>query len=252
MKKTALILLCLITLILLTACVDAGVSYTLDENFGTSTHMTVVFKQNDLQSRSYSNDIIEYWNELGFVASSDEESDKITLNAQINNNYSDMPIATGEFAKLLTLPSSIFSDAHFNYTPSFEYDVFKLSASVDMQDVIRQNELQDIPQNDIDELLEQVKQGSYKLSVSLPGQVTSTNADEQDGSVCTWNLEYGDKTQITLETKLINNAAIDEYNELQQQKSSNSMLFRTIVVAAGFLLLLIIVFSVARAVRRRR
>lgn len=252
MKKTALILFSLITLILLTACVDAEVSYSLDENFDTSTQMTVVLKQNDLKSRSYTDDILGYWNELGFDANSDEESDRITLNTQNQQNYKDMPSAAGEFAKLLTLPGSIFSDAHFEYVPSFERDEFKLSASVDLQDVIRQNELQDIPQNDIDELLAQAKEGSYKLSVSLPGQVMHTNADEQDSNVCTWNLEYGKKTQVSLETRLTNRAAIDEYNELKQQRSSNSMLFRTAVTAAGFLLLLIIVFALVRAARNRR
>lgn len=252
MKKTALILFSLITLLLLTACVDAKISYNLDENFGTRTQMTVVIKQNDLQSRNYADDILEYWNELGFKANSGEASDKITLDAEIQQNYKDMPTAAGEFAKSLTSPSSVFSDAYFEYIPSFEHDEFKLSASVDLQDVIRQHKLQDIPQNDIDELVAQAKEGSYKLSVSLPGQITHTNADEQEGSLCTWNLEYGKKSSIILETKLTNSAAIDEYNELKQQKSSNSMLLRTAVAAAGFLLLLIIVFAVVRAVRNRR
>lgn len=252
MKKTTIIIFSLITIILLTACVDAEVSYNLDDNFGMDTNMKVVIKHNDLQSRNYADDILEYWRELGFDASSEEMSDKITLNAQIHQNYKDMAIAAGEFAKSLTSSSSIFSDAHFKYIPSFEYDEFKLSASVDLQDVIRQNQLQDIPQNDIDELLAQAKEGSYKLVLSLPGQVTYTNADEQYGNICTWNLEYGKKSDIILENKLINSAAIDEYNELKQKKSSNSMLFRTTVAAAGFILMLIIVFAVIRAVRNRR
>lgn len=252
MKKTALALFVLITLLLLTACVDAKVTYSLDENFVTDTQMEVVIKHNNLQSRNYADDILEYWDRLGFNTNSDETSDKITLNAENQQNYKDMPTSAGEFAKSLTSPSSIFSDAHFEYTPSFEHDMFKLNASVDLQDVIRQHEMQDIPQNDIDELVAQAKEGSYKLSVILPGQPTHTNADEQEGNICTWNLEYGKKFNIILETKLTNSTAIDEYNQLKQQKSSNSMLFRSTVAAAGFLLMLIIVFAVVRAVRKRR
>ena len=43
-------------------------------------------------------------------------------------------------------------DASFAYTPSFDYDKYSLNATVSLDDVIRQNEVQNIPKGEIDAL----------------------------------------------------------------------------------------------------
>jgi len=248
--KKAFLLLSIIVLLLLAACTNADVYYSLgDGEFGAEYSLEIA--SSDLAARTYSDQINEYWQQLGFDSQADINGDTITITGTRHDTFDDMSYAADSFYAFLTSDESLFSEVTFDYTPSFEYDEFCFEATISLEDVIRQYELQDIPENDISSLLESADEGKYTLSLSLPGDVVETNADETSGQVCTWNLTYGQVRQIVLETSMENTEEIESYNELKEKQQTTGMLLKILIVVAGFLLLLMAVLLIVRSVRKR-
>ena len=73
-----------------------------------------------------------------------------------------------------------------------------------------------------------------------------------DGNVCRWILEYGKDTQISLQTRLENTQAVNEYNDVTQKLSTAGMLLLVLSGAAGLILLIIIILLIVRSVKKHR
>lgn len=248
MKKTILLFLTAI-IILLASCTDAHVYYRLGRGEITAEY-TLKLSSSDLAARTYSDHINEYWEKLGFTSEVEIYGDTITIIGEKTENYSDERTAAEIFSNHLSSNESILDDVTFQYTPSFEYDDYYLSATLSLEDVIRQYELQDIPENDLVQLLSNAQDGEYSLTISLPGKVIETNADENSEMGSTWEMAYGEERQIVLKTRDENTAEVNEHNELVKNQKVFSMLFKILGVAAGFILLLIIVLLIVRKKKR--
>jgi hypothetical protein len=157
--------------------------------------------------------------------------------------------AADEFAALMTDSDSLFYDVSFNYEPDLREDHYQLEASISLEDIIRQSEAQNVPPNEIARFLDEVNSGTYQLSLSLPGEVESTNADETNDNVCTWYLQYGEVTKLSLETLLINEENIAKYEGLEDDLNRDQTL---IIVCGAAGTVLIIAIIIMLIIRRRR
>ena len=249
MKKTFFIILLAITL-LFCACADASVSYSLSADDKVDIEYKLVINSVELDARNYARSVDEYWRSQRFNTDTSLSDESVTVSGQKAVLLKDRQSAADAFAQVVTGQQSVFSSVDFNYSPSFEEDIYSFSATVSLEDVIRQSELQDIPEDELEKLLSQAKSGEYLLSIRLPGEVIETNADTNSDGVCSWKLEYGKATQISLETRLDNAANIDEYSDITDKLNRTGMLFRLMIAAAGSIILAIIILIVFRAVKK--
>ncbi len=250
MKKIILIL-CVFLLFGCVACTDAAVHYALTDEHTVSREYAVQLGSLELEARTYADSIMDYWSSNGMDTDIEFLGHSLLIVGDSARLFETRERAVKDFSDLLGEPGSLLRNVVFEYTPSFEHDDFSLSASITIDDVIRQNEIQDIPEQDLDELLASAQNGTYTFSVSLPGEVVSTNADTVEGQKCTWNLEYGSTALIELNTQIVNTENILIYEQLQQAQKQSDMFVKIAICAAGALALAIILFFVIRRVRMR-
>ena len=234
------------------SCADAQVYYGLSDNNAVSQRYTVYIDNMELPARTYADSIKSFWESKGIDTQIELQDEGVLIVGKSAVIYEDRAIATERLSQLLTADDSLLTNVVFEYTPSYESDTFYLSASITIDDVIRQNEIQDIPDQDLDELLMSAQNGTYTFSVSLPGEIESTNADEIDGQKCTWNLVYGDTTQINLRAIIVNTENILAYEQLQKTQSQSDMFVRIGIAAAGAFALALVLIFIIRRVRNRR
>ena len=251
MKKLALIILILMVFVL-TACVNADVFYGLSEDNTVNQQYSLTIESTKVEARNYAEQIKKYWDSLGIDAKTKRGVENVSVNGSKSTVFEQKRTAAAAFADVITANESMLSDVVFEYTPSFEKDSYSLNGTVSLEDILRQSELQDIPENDIEELTGSAEQGEYTLSIKLPGQIEQTNADETKSGTCTWNLHYEQEKNILLTTTLNNVSDINEYEQIGEKFNAQSMLLRLLIAAGGFILLLIIVLIIVRAVRKRR
>ena len=251
MKKTFFVILIAVTL-LLCACADASVSYSIGSDDNVDIEYKLVIKSVELDARNYADSVAEYWRSQRFNTDISLDEENVTVSGHKAVLLKDRQSAADAFANTVAGQQSVFSSVDFNYSPSFEEDIYSFSAMVSLEDIIRQSELQDIPENELDELLSQAQSGNYTLSVCLPGVVTETNADINVDGVCSWKLEYGKEKQISLNTRLDNTANIDEYADVTDRLNSTVMLLKLMIVAASSIILAIIIIIVLKAVKRSK
>ena len=177
MKKT-IFLMSVLFLLLFSACADASVAYNLNDNNEANLEYTLVIKSIELDARNYADSISEYWQTQGFDANAELGTDNITVSGRKAISSESRQAAANAFGQMLSDQSSVFSDVEFSYYPAFEDDIYSLSAKVSLVDIIRQNEVQDIPSGELEALITQAKNGMYTLSICLPGEISDTNADE--------------------------------------------------------------------------
>ena len=251
MKKTLLIFLTAFVFIL-GACADAAVGYSLGESGEVSQDYSLVIKSVELDARNYADSLEQYWQEGGFDTDTSIDAQSITVTGSKAVIAQDRKAAAEAFSSAVSAQGSVFSSVEFDYSPSFEEDLYSFNALVSLEDVIRQSEVQDIPQSELDALLTQAQQGTYTLSLSMPGEIVQTNADSVEGSVCIWNIEYGSQKQVLLDTRLENSANISEYGDVTQKLGTYGMIFRIAVAAAGAVVLAVIIILIVRAVKKSR
>ncbi len=251
MKKTLFIIL-LSVILLLCACADVSVSYSLGDSDETDIEYTLDIKSIELDARNFADSVSDYWNSLGFDTDISIESESVTVSGHKAVLYDDRQAAADSFSKALCGQESVFTSVDFSYSPSFEEDLYSFNAVASLEDIIRQSELQDIPQSELEALFTMANQGEYTLSVSLPGEITETNADLVDGGVCTWKLDYGSQKQVSLSTRLDNTANLDEYADVTEKLSSAGMLFRLMIASASLIVFVVIVLLIVRGVKKSR
>lgn len=250
MKKIILVL-CVLLVLVCAACADADVHYGLSEESVVTREYAVQIGSIELEARAYADSIKDYWRSKGMDANVELLDNSLLIVGDSANASQTLESAVMGFYELITADDSILRDVIFEYTPGFEHDDFSLHASITIDDVIRQNEIQDIPEQDKVELMSSAQNGAYTFSVSLPGNVVSTNADVTLGQKHTWNLEYGGTTLIELQTTLVNTENILYYEQLQQTQRQSDMFVKIAITAAGALALAIILFFVIRRIKMR-
>jgi hypothetical protein len=250
MRKIILVL-CVLLVLVCAACADADVHYGLSETNVVTREYSVQLSSIELEARTYADSIKDFWSSKGMDADVELLDNSLLIIGDSATLSETRQSAVKGFSDLLTADDSLLRDVIFEYTPSFEHDDFSLHASITIDDVIRQNEIRDIPEQDLDELLISAQNGTYTFSVSLPGKVVSTNADVTLGQKYTWNLEYGSTTLIDLQTQIVNTENILYYEKLQQAQRQSDMFVKIAIASAVALALALILFFVIRRAKMR-
>ncbi len=251
LHKRIALLICILLFFFCAACANANVHYGLSDNNYILREYDVELKSVELEARTYADSIADYWRNDGLTANINRLDASLLISGESQILFKDRESAVKDFSDLLGGEDSLLRNVVFEYHPSYELDEFSLSASIMVDDVIRQNEVQDIPSQDLDELLSNAQNGEYTFSVSLPGEIVSTNADVILGQKYTWNVVYGKETQIELKTQIVNATNIAVYEQLQQEKQQGDMIFKIAVIAAGSIILTLILIFVILKVRSR-
>ncbi len=245
MKKTCLILIFTLLFFILSACAFADLSYTLSEDNTMAINYRLAFENPNQDVSSYLSHIGAFWAQQGMAIYADNET--ATLTGEKTQSFESAKEAAVAFADVFTSQSTIFSDVSFLYTPTFSMDTYNLSANVSLIDVIRQDESQIMPADQVAALENSAGQGTYTVSITLPGEVTATNADSRDGRTCTWQLNYGENKTLTLETQKENTANIQKFNDLESTANRNA----TLLVICGIIALGCIVIIASSVIIRR-
>ncbi len=242
-------LLIILPILLMSACGVAKISYRLTSDHMINTDYVIELESDNTDGAQYTNAIMQYWNDMGFTPALTQTDGKMSITGKKSESYDSSAAAADAFSALLTDESSLFENVSFSYEPTYEYDNYSLKATVSLKDIIRQNEPQSIPEGDIDQLNSDAADGTYTLSLTLPGEVVSTNADDTKDGVCTWNLAYGDVTEISLETSKLNQENIDEYAALTAQQHRDNML---LLAGGAVAIILIVALIIANILRNRK
>lgn len=250
MKKKCLIFMMALLLIVLSACASVDLSYSLSADNTMAIDYQLAFKEPQQDVSPVLSEIGSYWADQGMAIYAD--NDKKTLTGEKTLSFDSAKEAAEAFADVFTSQDSIFSDVTFAYSPSFSLDTYSLSATVSLADVIRQSDTQILPADQVTALENSARQGTYTVSMTLPGEVTATNADSRDVNKCTWNLNYGDTRTLTLETQKENTEAIRRYNDLENKAERNATLLVICGIAAGLCIVIIIISMIVHKIRRKR
>ena len=249
MKKYAVLLLIPLILIL-SSCANADISYRLTDDEAVRIEYELSSPSDDENIPRYFESIAAYWDDMGFSTETSDDDEFVTVYGKQSTFYDSMEEAATEFSAILTDEASLFYDVTFEYEPSYFEDNFSLSASVSLEDLIRQSEVQDIPSGEVEDLAESAN-GTYILTIELPGEVVETNADEQDGQSCSWRLGYGEVTQIELKTTNVFDANVDYFETLTATQQHDRRLFLICAIAGGALLLAVIVVLIVRRAKKK-
>ncbi len=230
MKKWPALLL-ILSALLFSACADTTVAYRLSDDNCVSVDYQMVITPEGKDISDYTDRIIQYWNNLGFETDTTSDEGTTMLTGTKTVECVDTEEAAEMLADLFTKESSFFYGVEFRYTPSYFQDDFSLKASVSLENLLRQNESGGMPAAAAQSLLDKAAEGTYTLSIALPGEVVSTNADSQENGVCTWNLAYGEVTDIELSTTNEFSENTKHYEQLKAAQSRGMILAIALGVA---------------------
>ncbi len=250
MKRVCLFLIMVILLFVLSGCISADLSYTLADDHTMSIDYRLSFENPNQDVSLYLSEIGSYWADQGMSVYADNETSSLT--GERTQAFDSAKAAADAFAGVFTSQDTIFSDATFSFNPSFSADTYSLTAKVSLIDIIRQSEVQGIPADQIAALDNSAKQGAYTISVTLPGNVTETNADQRDGNTCIWNLTYGETKALILKSQVENTARVQRYHTLENMVQHNGALIFISFAAAGLCIVIIIVSVLIRRIKRKR
>ena len=248
--KKLILLLAFAFVLLLNACANASIRYSLDDDHTVAVTYAVDFSDAGDDANYYLAEIDTYWKQQSFETTLDPHTG--SLQGVFSSQYDSATKAAAGFAEIVTSKDTMLHDVVFEYHPSFEIDNYSFAAHISLVEVIRQSQAQDIPAERVDSFKAKAEQGTYSVSVSLPGEVIAHNADRIEGNVCTWDLSYGEETFIEIQTALSNTENLTYRSSLQERLSSTNMLI-LICAGIGILALLIVLVSVfVHRARRKR
>ena len=252
MKKLTIFLLICASIALLSSCAGAAVSYRLSDDNTVIVDYEITLSSGEENAASYVSGISRYWHDMGFDANDTEDNGTHTITGTKTLKSDSRGAAAAALSSILTDDKSLFYDAVFTYAPSYFEDNYSFSASISLIDIIRKSEENTIPSGEVDSLIESAGQGIYKLKMTLPGEITHTNADTQNGQECEWILKYAEERRIELSTKKAFEENVAHYANLTETQSRDDTFFTAFAIAAGALLLLILITVIVRASRRGR
>lgn len=248
MKKAVAVLMVIVS-VLFTACAAASISFRLDENNAAGVSYMVDLNEEE-NTENYINQLKEYWDEQGFETSVDRAG--LTVYGEKYVQY-DTPVQAAEgFAQIVTSDNVLLYDVNFEYTPSFEYDRYSFFARISLKDVIRQSQAQDIPSDVVSSVRENAAKGIFTVSVKLPGEVESSNAHSTDENTCTWVLEYGEETKLSVITEKTNTDNLAYRTDLESRIERDRTLLIICIAAVAAFLLAAAVAVIVRRIRIKR
>jgi hypothetical protein len=252
MKRWLASLLIPLLIVLLCACVNTAVSYRLSDDHSVHIDYRMEITQDEEDNiRSHRYSITSYWKDMGFTTETAEADGTTTLTGTKTTGYKNMKEAAQALSEIMTAEDSLFYDVEFTYTPSYFQDDFSLKAKVSLENLLRHNEDSGLPAAEAKSLLEKAADCEYTLSIALPGEVVFTNANAQDGQVCTWNLKYGEVTEIELAATNVFSEHVEYYNTLNQTMDRDNLLLIVLSAAAGLALIGAVLILLLRARKRR-
>lgn len=250
--KIVHVIMIIIVVLLLASCANAELFYRLSED--NTVHLKYMFELEsvDQEVEGYAQTIMAYWENQGLNTQVDDNENTIRINGNRAIESDTKNLAAESFADILASKDSLFKNVQFEYSPSYEVDDYSLEAVVDLKDVIRQSEAQNIPDDEVKRLMTGAKNGTYIMSISLPGEIVSTNANTTENGICTWQLSYGETTNIFIHTSLRNDENISVYTGLKNDlNTSNTLFLICCIVACVCVLAILIYFAVRRYLRIR-
>ncbi len=239
-------------ILFLTSCTNVHVSYQLSNDNIASLDYSLEIEPNEESIKGYMNTINDYWQSMDFATTLDIENDAYILSGKKTLSSDTKELAAEKFSALLTEDGSLFYDVNFEYLPSYEMDEYSLAANVSLENIIRQNQIQNIPEDETKKLQNGAKSGEYKVSISLPGEVMSSNSDEQNGQICTWYLEFDEARNIQMKTKKSNEENIEYFARLKDNFENESMLFNILGIVGVALILVIILALIVRHTHKKK
>lgn len=250
--KIRLTIILIIIAVSMSACADVAVSYRLSDDNSLDINYSFSLSPGEEDISSNISEIKSYWAGMGFSADESENDGVFTLNGDKTVSCDSRGAAVKELSSMLTDKDSLFYDVSFTYTPSYFEDLYDLSANISLKDIIRKSGEVNIPSAEIEAFLKSTEDGKYTLSITLPGEVQETNADEQNGQTCSWLLKYGETRTLKLSTKRVFEENVAHYAGLNETQSRDNLFFIVCCATAGLLLLLIIIIFAARRTRTNR
>jgi hypothetical protein len=252
MKKRIVLSLAVILLAFsLCSCASVTVCYQLTNDNTVSVDYKLSLPSGE-DASTYIDAISSYWKQMGFTASSVDENGTYTLTGNKKLGSDSRSTAAAKLSSILTDDNSFFYDAEFKYTPSYFEDSYSFTAKMSLEDIIRKSEDRSIPAAEVQTLIASAKEGTYRLSITLPGEVTETNADEQDGQTCIWLIKYGETKEISIASKQVFKDNLSHYAALNETEKRDDMFFMICGIAAGLLVLIIVIAVLARRARRSK
>lgn len=251
-KRLTLSLAIAMLALLLCSCADVTVTYQLSNDNTVTVDYKLVLSSSGEDVGTYIDTITGYWQQKGFSADYSNDNDTYTLSGNKAIQKESRSSAAAELSSILTEDDSLFYDASFIYTPSYFEDNYKFTAKISLEDIIRKSEDRTIPTAEVKALIASAASGEYKLSISLPGEITQTNADERNGQTCIWILKYGETREISISSKQVFEENVNHYASLNATQNRDNMLFMICGIAAGTLVLIIIIAVLVRKARRSK
>ncbi len=250
--KKLIIILCILLSLFLAACADVDISYRLSNENVSTIDYSIEIAPGEENVQGYVNSITEYWQSMDFTTTVGQEGEIHTIKGSKSTDSDNKESAAADFCELITSEDSVFTNANFEYLPSFEKDEYSLEAAISLENIIRQNEIQNIPEEEIEFLQKNAKAGSYKISISLPGDIIATNAHEKNENICTWNLQFDEVTKISLKTQKINNENIEYLAQLKKDYDNDVMIFTILGVVGIALILAILLALIIRYTNKKK
>jgi hypothetical protein len=249
--KIKVVLSLIIVIILLSACANIEISYSLTDDDSLNINYSVSLSSDKDISANMSS-IKAYWTEMGFSVNDSKNNVAFILNGDKTVDCDSRGSAVRELSSLFTDKDSLFYNVRFIYTPSYREDIYDLSASISLKDIVRKSGDVNIPFAEIESFLKDAENGKYTLSITLPGEVQETNADERNGQTCIWLLKYGETRNLKLSSKHVFEDKVSHYTSLTETQSRDNLFFMIGCFSAGFLILLIIIIAVVRRAKSNK
>lgn len=258
MKKIFILLIILLAAVILVGCTKVSMEYKLDNDNTLRVAYSVVIDTTkeefkDFKYYNLKKAITEQWELQGIEVEVNETEEELSISGFLEKEHDTRQEAYESLASILKSEFSPFVSTGFEYASSYFEDEYNLSAKISLKDILRRSEAQVIP-TDMQQMLTQfANESEFSISVSLPGEAVSTNADYKeytDGvTTSTWNLKYGDEKDIEFKSIIVNQENVDYHKNLTDSTNLTKMIFIGCAAAAA---LVLIVFLIIFFVKRRR
>ena len=218
MRKIFFFVIILLIAALLAGCAKVSMEYKIDDDHKLEvTYALTIDKSIDefknIDYFSLKKVITNQWERQGFKVDIKETADELSFAGVFESQNYSRQQAYASLNALLKSDYSPFVSTGFEYAASYFEDEYNLKAKISLIDLIRRNDVQAIPADVQQTMMEYLNESEFSLSVTLPGQAELSNADLQkaDGSLTknTWKLKYGEEREIELKSILTNEENIE-------------------------------------------
>ena len=257
MKKIVLFLLILLLILLLCACGKLKAEYMIDNSNDVSIAYSIEVNQPEFQKNSaefigYVDDLKSYWIGMGLAVDTSMQGDIYTVTGKRVYHTDSREEAYLKLKELLTGKNSPFESLDIQFSGAYIDNEYKLSGFINLDDIIRRDENEQIPEDQREKMISAAKECSYILHITLPGDVTESNGQEtpcaQGLSCRVFDLPYGETSAVQISTHYTDQANKAHYDSLRSQEQA----FTYLLYGGAALGVVAVMLAIVITVRRRR